>query len=105
MFYQVSVQELGTDKEEGIAKNASYYLFEYGKGQEGWWDSDEMMAQNKDAIAMLKNRHPRKKFMLLFEWSSGHDKKPVDSAISTTLKMLIVPSQMGLGTGHKPQGP
>ena len=81
MFYRASAEELGTDKEEGVAKNVSYYLFEYGKGREGWWDSDKMIAHTKDVIAMLKIRYPGKKFIFLFDWSSGHDKKPVDSAI------------------------
>lgn len=58
-----------------------YYFFEYGKQREGYWNSEKMILQIKDVIALLEKKYPEKKLVFLFDWSSGHGKKPADSVL------------------------
>jgi hypothetical protein len=69
-----------------------YQLFEYGKHREGYWDSDKMLIQTDEIISVLEYKFPGKIIVFLFDWSSGHGKKPVDA---------IVLSKMSKGWGGK----
>ena len=65
----------------------SYHLFEYGKQRGGYWDGEKMLAQTLDVLSMLEYKFPGKTFVFLFDWSSGHDKKPVDSVILGNMRL------------------
>lgn len=69
------------------ALHLTYHLFNYGKEREGYWNADLMVAHTKDTIAMLQYKFPGKKFVFLFDWSSGHDKKPTDSVILSKIRL------------------
>lgn len=58
-----------------------YQLFEYGKNREGYWDAEKMIQQTGEVISALEYKYPGKKLVFLFDWSSGHDKKPKDAVI------------------------
>lgn len=62
-----------------------YQLFEYGKNREGYWDAERMVAQTKEIIAVLEFKYPGKTFVFLYDWSSGHDKKPIDAAVVSNM--------------------
>ena len=46
-----------------------------------------MLAQTLDVLSMLEYKFPGKTFVFLFDWSSGHDKKPVDSVILGNMRL------------------
>ena len=67
-----------------------YQLFEYGKDREGYWNSEKMVEHTKEMIWILEFKYPGKKFVFLFDWSSGHDKKPVDAPILSNMQKVHV---------------
>ena len=66
MFYRATAEQQSTNLEQGAANCYSYYLFEYGKSREGWWDSEKMIAHTTDVIAMLEFKYPGKTLVFLF---------------------------------------
>jgi hypothetical protein len=65
----------------------TYTLFNYGKQREGYWDSEKMVQQTNEIMSMLEFKYPGKQLVFLFDWSSGHDKKPQDSVILSKLNL------------------
>ena len=65
----------------------SYHLFNYGKNKEGYWDGEKMAIQTEEIISMFEFKFPGQKLVLLFDWSSGHDKKPLDSVILGNIRL------------------
>lgn len=65
----------------------SYHLFDYGKQRQGYWDGEKMVLQTKEIISMFEYKFPGKKLVFLFDWSSGHDKKPADSVILSNMRL------------------
>lgn len=46
-----------------------------------------MILHTRDVIAMLEFKYPGKKLMFLFDWSSGHGKKPVDGVVLSKMNV------------------
>ena len=65
----------------------TYCMFNYGKQRDGYWDSKKMVEQTKEVISMYEFRYPGKQLVFIFDWSSGHDKKPVDSVTLAKLRL------------------
>ena len=49
-----------------------------------------MVEHTKEMIWILEFKYPGKKFEFLFDWSSGHDKKPVDAPILSNMQKVHV---------------
>ena len=87
MATRVTNEEVDGAFGDVTALHLTYYLFNYGKEREGYWDSDMMVLHTKDVIAMLEFKYPGGKLVFLFDWSSGHDKKPADSVILGKIRL------------------
>ena len=49
-----------------------------------------MVEHTKKKNWILEFIYIRKKFVILFDWSSGHDKKPVDAPILSNMQKVHV---------------
>ena len=85
---QVTNEEVDGAFGPGVeALTFSYHLFNYGKNKEGYWDGEKMAIQTEEIISMFEFKFPGQKLVLLFDWSSGHDKKPLDSVILGNIRL------------------
>lgn len=87
MCARICNQEVGGVFGDVDALTLTYCLFNYGKQRDGYWDSDKMVEQTSEVTSLLEYRYPGKKLVFIFDWSSGHDKKPVDSLTLAKLNL------------------
>jgi len=82
-FYKCSNEEVDFELPEAAGNSVyfSYCLFEYGKNREGYWDAEKMLTQTDEVISVMELKYPGKQFVFLYDWSSGHDKKPADAVL------------------------
>jgi hypothetical protein len=62
-------------------------LLKYGKGNDGYWNAEKMIAQTKTTIAIFKLAFPSDKAVFAFDNSSGHACKASDALITTRMNL------------------
>ena len=75
-----------------LAGAKSYVLFEAGKGREGWWRNEDLVAQTEKVIQLFEAVHPGCQALFIFDNSQNHHKKSPTS---------IDPSEMTVKDGGK----
>ena len=72
--------------------------FEYGAGNEGYWNYEQMVLQLENCVDVVKALYPQYDYLFLFDHSCGHDKQQPDGLNSENMSKLYGGKQSYLQT-------